>query len=582
MKNTNVIKILGKKKKFYYINCILSIVYGSCAPFSILATSYFVNSLSQINDNELFNMIVPAIILIVSYLLPIVDIFIDYNNNIINNQLDIEWNTYVSEMISKIPYSEYENQETYDKIKQISENNLYIKKITFAQLIISSVTNILLFAYILVKASIILLISLMIVTPFVGFFISKLAKNRYKANYEINLNRRKTYYKSSLLRDYTFAKEVRINNSASYMVKDWENNQKVLDKKNLNIKMKYGLLSKFISNFEYFIVLANLIIILVLFLNEYISIGLFIGLSTNIFSIKFLTKFSRIVDLNKNIKLLNSTCCSMKDIIKNDNQNPVSISKSIKKIEFKNVYFKYPKSTEYVLNDVSFSCSLHEKIAIVGENGAGKTTLIKLLLGLYEPTSGHILLDDIDISQYSNEDKAAIFGVSFQDYGKFSMSIRENIMMNDKMFNENDFEILKYLGIDIIAQNFEKGTETILGKNFGESVELSGGQWQNIAIARTLIGKKSVYIFDEPTAQMDPLREIEIFQKIITKTFDKISIFVTHRLGFTKNVDKILMIKNNSLCEVGSFDELIRIKGDFFRLYESQKNLYVQENVNDE
>lgn len=582
MKNKNVIKMLGKKKKFYYINCILSIVYGSCAPFSILATSYFVNSLSQISDNELFNMIVPAIILIVSYLLPIVDIFIDYNNNIINNQLDIEWNTYVSEMISKIPYSEYENQETYDKIKQISENNLYIKKITFAQLIISSVTNILLFAYILVKASIILLISLMIVTPFVGFFISKLAKNRYKANYEINLNRRKTYYKSSLLRDYTFAKEVRINNSASYMVKDWENNQKVLDKKNLNIKMKYGLLSKFISNFEYFIVLANLIIILVLFLNEYISIGLFIGLSTNIFSIKFLTKFSRIVDLNKNIKLLNSTCCSMKDIIKNDNQNPVSISKSIKKIEFKNVYFKYPKSTEYVLNDVSFSCSLHEKIAIVGENGAGKTTLIKLLLGLYEPTSGHILLDDIDISQYSNEDKAAIFGVSFQDYGKFSMSIRENIMMNDKMFNENDFEILKYLGIDIIAQNFEKGTETILGKNFGESVELSGGQWQNIAIARTLIGKKSVYIFDEPTAQMDPLREIEIFQKIITKTFDKISIFVTHRLGFTKNVDKILMIKNNSLCEVGSFDELIRIKGDFFRLYESQKNLYVQENVNDE
>ncbi len=582
MENNSLIKTLGKKKKHYFVNCILSIIYGSCAPISILATSYFVNSLSEINNNSLINMILPASLLVLSYLLPLVDIFIYYNDIIINNQLDIKWNSFTSEMISKIPYSEYENEETYDKIKQIRENNLYIKKIAFRELIISSVTNILLFTLIFIKTSLILLISVMIVMPLVGFFISKLAKNRYKANYDINLNRRRSYYKSSLLRDYIYAKELRINNSSVYMVNDWEYNQKDLDKKNLKIKMKYGLLSKFISNIEYFIILANLIIILVLFLKEYISIGLFIGLSTNIFRIKFLSQFSQIIDLNKNIKLLKSTCNSMNEIIQNDNQNIKSTSKNITKIEFKNVYFKYPKSTEYVLNDVSFSCDLNEKIAIVGENGAGKTTLIKLLLGLYQPTSGHILLDNIDITQYSSSDLAAIFGVSFQDYGKFSMSIRENIMMNDKMFTESDLEILKYLGIDIIAQNFEKGTETILGKNFGESIEISGGQWQNIAIARTLIGEKSVYIFDEPTAQLDPLKEIEMFQKIIDKTLNKISIFVTHRLGFTKNVDKILMIKNNTLCEVGTFAELIRIKGEFFRLYDSQKNLYVQRNVNDE
>lgn len=574
-----IIDVLGKKtKKYYYINCILSIMSGISAPFSIVATSYFVDSINQST-----NLIIPGIILIISYVLPIVNIFIHYNNKIINNMIDIKWNSFVSTLISEIPYYEYENQEIFNKIKQISDNNLYQKKISFSLFMINTIVNILLFTCIFIQVSFILLISVVIVLPLVNFLVSKITKRRYNATYDTNLDRRKTLYKSSLLRDYAFAKELRINNSASYMLNDWQNNQKNLDKKELNIKMKYGLFGKVISNVEYLIILLNLIILLLLFLNKHITLGVFIGLSINVFNMRFLSKYSQIIQSKKNISLLTETCDSLNSIIKKNSQEKTCITTDIhiEKIEFKNVYFKYPKTTNFILNNVSFICYKGESIAIVGENGAGKTTLIKLLLGLYEPSSGQILLNDIDISNYSKEERAVIFGVTFQDYSKYSMTIRENIMMSDEAFDEYDFEILKCFEIDKIALKYNTGVETILGKDFGDSKEISGGEWQRIAISRAMVKKKSIYIFDEPTAALDPLMEIEVFNKIINQTNDKITFFITHRLGFTNKVAKILMIKNNCLCEMGTFEELVGMKGEFYGLYESQKKLYIRSNNDD-
>ena len=318
-------------------------------------------------------------------------------------------------------------------------------------------------------------------------------------------------------------------------------------------------------------------------MNNYITLGVFTGLSINIFNLKFLSKYSQIIQSKKSISLLTETCDSLENIIEKNKQDTTCINTdfNIEKIEFKNVYFRYPKTTNFILNNVSFICHKGESIAVVGENGAGKTTLIKLLLGLYEPSSGQILLNGIDISNYSKEARAVIFGVTFQDYSKYSMSIRENIMMSDEALDENDSELLKYFKIDDIASKYNTGFETILGKDFGNSNEISGGEWQRIAISRAMVKKKSIYIFDEPTAALDPLMEIEVFNKIINKINDKISFFITHRLGFTDKVDKILMIKNNCLCEIGTFAELVNMKGEFYRLYESQKKLYLRSSNDD-
>lgn len=572
------INILGKIKKIYYINCILSIMSGISTPVSIVATAYFFDSINQST-----NLIVASIILIMSYVIPIVNIFINYNNKIIYNMADIKWNSYVSTLISKIPYYEYENQEIFNKIRQINDNNLYQKKLSFTLFMIATIVNILLLTCIFIRVSFILLICEAIVLPLVNYVVSKITKKRYSAMYDTNLDRRKILYKSSLLRDYEFAKELRINDSSLYMLNDWQNEQKNLDKKELNIKFKYGLFSKIFSNIEYIIILFNLIILLFLFLNNYITLGVFTGLSINIFNLKFLSKYSQIIQSKKSISLLTETCDSLENIIEKNKQDTTCINTdfNIEKIEFKNVYFRYPKTTNFILNNVSFICHKGESIAVVGENGAGKTTLIKLLLGLYEPSSGQILLNGIDISNYSKEARAVIFGVTFQDYSKYSMSIRENIMMSDEALDENDSELLKYFKIDDIASKYNTGFETILGKDFGNSNEISGGEWQRIAISRAMVKKKSIYIFDEPTAALDPLMEIEVFNKIINKINDKISFFITHRLGFTDKVDKILMIKNNCLCEIGTFAELVNMKGEFYRLYESQKKLYLRSSNDD-
>ncbi|MFA6661405.1 MAG: ABC transporter ATP-binding protein [Bacilli bacterium] len=580
MKKISIIKLLEKKtRNIFYINCVLSIISGISVPFSIVAISYFTDSINQAN-----NMIIASIILVISYILPIVNLFINYNNKIINQKLDVEWNSFFSSLISKISYYEYENQDIFNKIKQIRDNNLYQKKISYVLYMNSTVVNILFFILILTRVSFILLISILIFLPLVGFLISKTTRKRYNAVYDTNSPRRKTLYKSLILRDYTFAKEVRINNSASYMLCDWESNQKNLDKKELKIKMKYGLFEKVVSNIEYLIIFLNLIILLLVFLNEHISLGVFIGLSINTFNMKFLSKYSQIINNKKSISLLTETCDSMNCIIEKECQekDATITNINIEKIEFKNVYFKYPKTTNFILNDFSFSCHKHETIAIVGENGAGKTTLVKLLLGLYKPTSGQILLNDIDISNYSKKEIANIFGVAFQDYSKYSITIKENIMMSDKQFDNYNTEILKYLGIDEIASKYNTGFETILGKSFGYSKEISGGEWQKISISRAMVREKNIYIFDEPTAALDPLQEIEMFTKIKNKTNDKMTFFITHRLGFTNKVDKILVIKNNFLCEMGKFEELVNIKGEFYRLYESQKNLYTRSNDNDE
>ncbi len=290
----NFIDVLEKTKKHYYINCILSIMSGISIPFSIVATAYFFDSINQST-----NLIIASIILIMSYVMPIVNIPINYYNKIIYNMTDIKWNSYVSTLISKIPYYEYENQEIFNKIKQISDNNLYQKKVSFTLFMIKTIVNILLLTCIFIRVSIILLICEAIVLPLVNYVVSKITKKRYNAMYDTNLDRRKALYKSSLLRDYTFAKELRINDSSLYMLNDWQNEQKNLDKKELNIKFKYGLFGKIISNVEYIIILFNLIILLLLFLNNHITLGVFTGLSINIFNINFYLNILKSFNLKK-------------------------------------------------------------------------------------------------------------------------------------------------------------------------------------------------------------------------------------------------------------------------------------------
>jgi len=257
-------------------------------------------------------------------------------------------------------------------------------------------------------------------------------------------------------------------------------------------------------------------------------------------------------------------------------EEKLPLPKKIKKgFEFKNVGFKYPKSEAWVVRNINFELKAGEKLAFVGENGAGKTTLIKLLLRFYEPTEGEILLDDIPVREYNQTQYQQYFGVIFQDFVKFELTLRENIAMGEIEEIKNqpriDSAAEKSLANEVISE-MPRGYDQQLGKRFKQGKDLSGGQWQKIAIARAYMKDAEVLILDEPTSALDARAETEAFDRFIKLTEGKTAVIISHRFSTVRIADRIMVLKNGAVLEIGTHRELM--KND--KLYAELFNLQAQ------
>ena len=247
-------------------------------------------------------------------------------------------------------------------------------------------------------------------------------------------------------------------------------------------------------------------------------------------------------------------------------------------IEFKNVSFRYPASDKCVLKNVSFKMEYGEKIALLGINGSGKTTLIKLLLRFYKPESGEILINGINIWDYSKEAYSKIFGTCFQEINKYALSLRENIALS-RMEEKDDEERIKFAasasGADKIACSLENAYDADMTRNFNDNgAELSGGQWQKVAISRAFFSNAPVIILDEPSSALDPEAEDEIFRSFKKLCVNKSGILISHRLSSSILVDKIILLENGNLIESGTHDTLIEKNGRYAELYRLQADKY--------
>jgi len=248
---------------------------------------------------------------------------------------------------------------------------------------------------------------------------------------------------------------------------------------------------------------------------------------------------------------------------------PAEIKKGF---EFIDVGFKYPKSDSWVVRHVNFELRAGEKLAFVGENGAGKTTLIKLLLQFYAPTEGYILLDGIPIYRYDQAAYQQLFGVIFQDFVKFELTLRENIAMGEikEIGNQPriDGAAEKSLANQVI-DSLPMGYDQPLGKRFKMGKDLSGGQWQKVAIARAYMKDAKVLILDEPTSALDARAETEAFNRFIQLTAGKTAVIISHRFSTVRIADRIMVLKNGSVLEVGTHEELMannRLYTELFNL----------------
>jgi len=251
-------------------------------------------------------------------------------------------------------------------------------------------------------------------------------------------------------------------------------------------------------------------------------------------------------------------------------------------IRFEHVTFAYPGATENALTDLSFTVSPGETIAIVGRNGAGKTTLFKLICRLYDPVAGRILIDDVDIRDYDPAALRAQIGGMFQDYVTYQATAAENIGLgNLQSLSDRDAVVKasRQAGSDALIAGLPQGYETALGKWFDAGVNLSGGEWQKVALARAFMRDARILLLDEPTSALDAQAEYDLFERLRSLTRGRTAVYISHRFSTVRRADRILFLEHGRLVEQGTHEQLMRLSGRYARLFRLQAAAYTGEDV---
>ncbi|MDR2547393.1 MAG: ABC transporter ATP-binding protein/permease [Lachnospiraceae bacterium] len=406
-----------------------------------------------------------------------------------------------------------------------------------------------------------------------------------KTNYNI-YNELETYWKrerkystlGGYLRSRNFSKELKVYGNYDYLIDTYRDR---LNERNRDYERYYFKNIRKIllgGNITKIGAIINVIIMLMLFVTNQISVGLFIAMTSLMFggiylNLESVAGFFKWSGYHVNSYDFYDKFFGLSDEAKGTQVDlPTSFD-----IEFRDVWFKYPGTDKDILKGLTFKIKDGEKASIVGENGEGKSTMIKLLLGLFSPDKGEILVGGKNLDEYPLAVRTKIFAPIFQDFPRYSITLKENIGIGniDEIGNEEKIKMAAMKGkADKFAEKFEKSYDTLLGRDFEGGVDISGGQWQRIAIARAFMGDKPVLLLDEPTSQLDPMAEANLYNEFAGMVENKTAIFITHRLGSTMITDRIFVIYDGKIKENGTHDELMKTDGIYATMFSAQKQWY--------
>ncbi|MDT8718395.1 ABC transporter ATP-binding protein [Clostridium sp. 19966] len=417
--------------------------------------------------------------------------------------------------------------------------------------------------------------------------------NKYIVKKKVEINKkyvkyeRKANYYSELLSGRKHAKELRIFNVRAFFLRNWEESYRKYTLAKFNFDMKSTILSNIVGFLQMIMVKGiNLYFIYKVFLGT-MNAGdcvFLIAVSSNITrnissTINILTS-----DINEKYKYVDKFDDFTKDVDKNEaDNNSKNGDFSLKYGDFKElklskVCFKYPHSEGNILKNIDFTLKKGEIVSILGYNGSGKTTFSKVMCGLLENYSGNITLNGEDIKKLPPEDLYKYFGIGFQEYAKYSVSLKENVALGMIEKFEDEKEIKKAMEkghLENIIARLPQGENTILGKEYDKNgQDLSGGQWQRITLSRAYMGNPEILILDEPTASIDPLEEMRMLNQFKEIIKGKTALMISHRIGFARLSDRICIMENGRIVEEGSHEELLKLKGRYYELFTSQKDLY--------
>ena len=500
------------------------------------------------------------------------------HNDLVGNQIDLE----IIDQINRLDISCFDNPQFYDQMQNAMRDSRTLQSLTWVSItLVKSIVQMI--------SNLVILLALrwylpliIIVSSLPGIFIDKYAaKRKYEWQLQRARNDRKLSYTKGLLQSRRPAKDVRIFGVQEYfrkkfleMWENWYSEKKKLDHQRMTLTFSASILPVF-ATVSVLIFVGNGIFNSTLTIGDYTLYG---GVANQLRA--SITSFTGVINQSYESEMRLSKYAEflrLEPLVKNDGTESIQL---IESIEFRNVTFSYPHTQRVILKDVSFELAKNQSVALVGLNGAGKSTIVKLLLRLYDPDSGEIIVNGKNIKTYDLKSYYRCVGTVFQDFCRYALQIREAVALPDIAGIHDDERILKACrdaDLDLCLMDPEKGIDTYLGKIFDpDGIELSGGNWQKFAIAQAYFKNASLMVFDEPNAALDPDAERRLFEKMQDLGRNKCVIYVTHRLSAATTANQIVVINNGECVEKGTHHELMEKKGLYYDLFSKQAQNYLQ------
>lgn len=566
-------------KKYVIIVLILTLITSFFPMLSIIFTQNLINSIQNNLKQTALTLLIYLITInilssiffsMLSYIQTSLDIDISY-------KLKIE----VLNKARQLNLRDFENSDIYDSLKR-AQTNAQGKPFLIFSLVLklaSQVVTLISTAMILILWKWWIIIFVLIPPIVSSIYTLRLGYNYYLIQLNRTKEERFSWYLNFLLTNNIAFKEIKLYKLWDYFVGKFNLLNEKFIKQDKNFSLKQNIYSVVFGIFDQIMGGFLMMLIVIASYSGKILIGNTIAYIRCISNVQqsvqgILNTLTTMCQNNLYIKQI----YDFLDLKSTERQieNRKKIGAKINDIEFRNISYKYDNCERYALKNINFKINAGENIAIVGENGSGKTTLIKLLTGLYENYTGEILINGISIKNLDLEDLRGKIGVIFQDYTNYNVTLRENVAFGDLSYINDDIKLndaLRIANVSEIFNNFPLGLNTPLGSWFDHGKELSGGQWQKVALARTFLKNSDIYVLDEPSSALDPLAEKELFNSTLKLTKNKIGIFITHRLINVKRIStNILVLKDGKLIEKGTHEELIEINSYYRYLYEIQNH----------
>lgn len=490
---------------------------------------------------------------------------------------------------SRLSYKHIENNETWELIARIGKE-------PSAQMI-KGLYNILdIMEYAVEITSIILLIAayvwwVSIAVIGISIPLFALAFKSGKVDYEAFTDAEKYRRRADYLKEVLSARE-NIEERALFgytkaINEVWFDRYEIARKIEYKADKKIFIRTKTASIITAFLSMAIALVLIVPAANKEITAGLYMSLGTAAFNLvqKMSWKLSSVMkeySRNKMYLIDFSSFSRLEEVRGSDELPDISVQEMpFESLEFKNVHFTYPGTDRKILNGLSMKLEKGRAYAFVGKNGAGKTTMTKLLTGLYDNYEGEILINGKALRSFTQEQLKAYFSLVYQDFAKYYLPIKDNVVLGNCGENlEKDKQrtlvekALDSADMTEAIRKMPKGIDTPLGKLTEDGIDLSGGQWQRLAIARNLISKAPIHILDEPTASLDPISESKVYELFKKVSKGKSTVLITHRLGAARIADQILVIDGGVVAECGSHDELLQKNGIYADMFKAQRSRY--------